>query len=630
MAVVPAIGFFELILIPLLGLGGIILPGGVPPLPEDPALIRAVPADAILAVQWFGGTEPNPQSANATERLAANPEIKALVGTVIEAFHKTARMEAPPEIAQGVKSGLDILGLLAARPGCLYVSRLDLPPAQPNIAAGIIVNAGDKAAEAGRLLREIENLVLAQMSDGGRRPAAATSDVNGVPFRSLPLPPPVPPVAWGFSGEYLIVAAGDGTPARMLEALKAPKGLGATAAFAKMHAAVKTPAPVSRFYLNVEAVLAKITAMGGPEAAGALNALGLTSIQAVVAETGLEGAGVASKTLVAVKGVPSGLLRLCEGAPLADSDLALIPGDATIAAAFRLDAETIYNEFLTSLGTFDPRARDEFLREVPHGLERELGLSVTDDILRPLGDTWCLWSAPSDGGLLFTGLTLAVTVKDRERFQKTLDKIAGLMRREMGEPRGTGDRRPRRGLFLESTTCRGVAIQYLNSIGEEFPVAPAWCLTDTHFSISLFPQMLKTALARGAAVESSLARQTALKDRGGALALTYADTPSIFRMLYPLAHPLAQILCGKLQREGIDVTIASLPTAAGILPHLGPEVSTVARTDQGVLMITRGTVPSAGPVLGLMLPAMTVLGFRTVHAPVQQPTPLRAMGAHAR
>jgi hypothetical protein len=47
-------------------------------------------------------------------------------------------------------------------------------------------------------------------------------------------------------------------------------------------------------------------------------------------------------------------------------------------------------------------------------------------------------------------------------------------------------------------------------------------------------------------------------------------------------------------------------------------------------MITRGTVPSAGPVLGLMLPAMTVLGFRTVHAPVQQPPPLRAMGAHAR
>ncbi len=629
MAVAPAIGFVELILIPLLSLGGIILPGGVPPLPEDPALIQSVPADALLAIQWFGGTEPNPQSANATERLAANPEIKALFATIVEAFQKAARTEAPPQLAQGLTSALNVVDFISKRPGCLYISNVDLPPAQPSINAAIIVNVGDKSAEIGRFLRDLENLVLEQMGEGGRRPVATTSDVSGNPFRVLPFPPRVPPVAWGFSGDYLIVAVGYGMPVRVFETLKTRNGLGSTVEFAKLRAAVKTEAPMSRVYLNVQAILGKIIGAAGAQGAdmkalGALNALGLMSIQAVVAETGLEGAGTASKTLVAVKGVPSGLLRLCEGAPLAEADLALIPGDATIAAAFRLNAETVYNEFLTSLGTFDPRARDEFLREVPQAIEREIGLSLADDILRPLGDTWSVWSAPSEGGLVFTGLTLAVAVKDRDRCRKTLDKLTGFLQEKMGAPRAMDAQRPRRGIYLASTTCRGVTIQYLNAVGEELPAAPAWCLTDTHFSVSLFPQMLKAALARGAAVESSLARQPALKDRGGALALAYVDTPSLFRMLYPLAHPLAQVLCSKLQSEGIDVTIAALPAASGILPHLGPEVSTAARTDQGILLITRGTVPSAGPVLGMMLPAMTMLGFRTMRAPVMAPAPVRA------
>ncbi len=618
MAVAPAIGFAELILIPLLCLGGGFLPGGVPPLPEDPALMHVVPADALLAIEWFGSKEPNPQSANATERLAANPEIKALLTRIFEGVQKSARTDAPPEVAQMVKTGVDLLTLVSARPGCIFVAGVEVPPAQPTVNAAVVVNIGDKAAEAGRILRDLENFVLDQLASGGQRPAVLTNDIGGVSFRALPLPPPVPPVAWGLSNSYLIVAVGTGTPDRVLAGLKSNAGLAASPAFKKLQASVRTEAPVSRTYINVEAIVGKVVAVAGMQAAGVVNAIGLSSIQAIIAETGMEGPGMASKSFVATKGVPAGILRLLEGAPLAETDLAPIPLDATIAGAFRLNLETVYNEFLTSLSTIDPRARDEFLREVPRGLEQELGLSLTDDILRPLGDVWCVWSAPSEGGLLFTGLTLAVTVKDRERFQRTLDKIVDLIRREGGTPRQGGDRRPARGAYVASTSAGGTTIQYLNVIGEEFPVAPAWCLTEKRFYISLFPQMLKASLARGAAAETSIAKHPALKDRGGALAVAYVDTLTVFRTVYPLLHPLAQVLCSQIQREGFDIAIDALPTAAGILPHLLPEVTTVTRTDDGILSITRGTTPVGLPVLGLLAPASALLGFRVAHAQTVQ------------
>ena len=88
---VAAVGFAELLLVVLLGAGGSPFPAGVPPLEEDPALIRAVPAESILFVEWFGTGTPRGESTNATERLAANEEVRHLVRTVLEAVQSAIR-----------------------------------------------------------------------------------------------------------------------------------------------------------------------------------------------------------------------------------------------------------------------------------------------------------------------------------------------------------------------------------------------------------------------------------------------------------------------------------------------------------------------------------------------------------
>lgn len=594
--------------------GGLLpLPPGVPPLDEDPALMRAAPEGTLLFVEWFGVGEADPESSNETERLAAEPEIRALLDTVESALRAAARSEAPGGAAAFLEAALDLGRNAFTRPGCIFISGVTLPPEDPSVSGGLIVNVGEKASDMARSVREVETVLLEELSRGGGAGPSRMVDVGEARFRELTLPPPAPPIAWGFSGKYLVLAVGAGMPAKIVEGLESGPGLAGDAAFEKMHASVAVERPASRSYVDVAGIIEKAGALGGPGVMGLLDALGLTNVTAMVSESGLEGKGFVMKSFVGTRGVPSGLLRLAEGKPLTDAEMAWIPADATLAAAFRLDAEAIYKEFLTVLGRIDRRAREEFLEEFESGIQRELGLGLVEDLLRPLGDTWCVWNSPGEGGLVFTGLTAAVAVKDRDRLSRTIDRLTEIARQEMGRHGGSG--RYRRGAFIESFTCEGEKVHFLNIVGEEVPVAPAWCLTDTHLLVSPYPQMIKAALARGPSAEKSLAGAPVLKERGKALAVMAADAKSLFRTLYPVLHPLAQLLCSQLQREGIGIDISALPSAAAILPHLGWELSTVERTDAGILMTSRGTLPNGGGALpALLVPAHTVFGI--AHVPM--------------
>jgi hypothetical protein len=404
-------------------------------------------------------------------------------------------------------------------------------------------------------------------------------------------------------------------PGTITEGLEGSGGLGSDATFTKLLDAVKVERPSVRTYVDVAGILEKTLPMWPREARAIFGVLGLSDITALLSQGGLDGKGFASKSLVATRSRLPGILTLLEGSPLEDADLGIIPADATLAAAFRFDAKKAYDEIVRLIGAVDPRAKDEFTRELTREFEREIGLRLVDDLLEPLGDTWCLWNAPSQGGLLVSGLTMAVTIRDPDRAQDTLDRLMDIMRGEMGSARRLGSRRPR-GVFLESTRFQGARIYYLNTIGEEIPVAPAWCLTDRHLLVSLFPQMIKATLSRGAVVETSIATVPEIEGRGAAQSLMLLDAKETFRTLYPVLHPLAQLACAEMQREGIDITIDALPTAGAILPQLGREVSTMTVTDSGILFSSRGTIPNLGPIAGALLPASAgVVGWTASAAP---------------
>ena len=104
-----------------------------------------------------------------------------------------------------------------------------------------------------------------------------------------------------------------------------------------------------------------------------------------------------------------------------------------------------------------------------------------------------MYNSPSDGGLIFTGATAVVGVRDAERLRDVNKRLIDIMRAEMG-PRsrdyGPPDRpyySRRRGATIEEFKHQGHTVYFLNVIGEEMPVAPAWCITDDELVAALGP-----------------------------------------------------------------------------------------------------------------------------------------------
>ena len=139
------IGIWEMIILFGLGLVSIPMPFSVPPLPEDQNLLRAAPAETIAYFSWFGRANANPQSHNKTERLAAEPEVRELVLTVAKAIRRAWEIEARDDFEHATEC-FNMLAMLSERPGCVFLSGVDLPPTPVSIRAGLVAHLGARAA----------------------------------------------------------------------------------------------------------------------------------------------------------------------------------------------------------------------------------------------------------------------------------------------------------------------------------------------------------------------------------------------------------------------------------------------------------------------------------------------------
>ncbi len=64
-------------------------------------------------------------------------------------------------------------------------------------------------------------------------------------------------------------------------------------------------------------------------------------------------------------------------------------------------------------------------------MEGQPGLKLREDVLQPLGDTWCIYSSPGEGGLLVTGLTAVARLKDPQRAAQSYPKLMGVLKDEI-------------------------------------------------------------------------------------------------------------------------------------------------------------------------------------------------------
>lgn len=328
-----------------------------------------------------------------------------------------------------------------------------------------------------------------------------------------------------------------------------------------------------------------------PELEGILDRLGADQLKGISSVTGLEKTHCVTRTWIELGAERSGLLDIIEAKTLTADDLAPIPADATIAMAIKLDVAQTIQRIVALVAQFEPQAGAEFEREMAQA-EISLGFHVINDLAKSVGDRWCLFQSPGQGGPLFTGWTAVVSVRDSNKLKDVAKKIAALARQEVEQiPQGAQFRQT---VTVEEVAVGGETMYFMNSIGMAIPFAPAWCVTDNELIVSLYPQgITEYFLQRGKTARFAELPQVKARLAENPLSLTYYDSKVIFDSVYPLALMGATMMFGELQREGINLNINSVPPASSISRHMQPASASIRFAADGIEMYSSRTLPIA-------------------------------------
>ncbi len=360
-----------------------------------------------------------------------------------------------------------------------------------------------------------------------------------------------------------------------------------------------------------------------PDLQAVLQAAGMDKATTYAGTVRIVDRGMYSRFRLQTPAPHRGLLLLYAGAPILDSDLEGVPDDTLFAQAANVSPLAVYEETRRALRALDPNT-DRQLQGMLQGISEELGVSVTDDLLAHLGDTWVLASAPSLGGLL-TGTVLSVELTNEEAFRTALDKVLARFQ-ETATATAPGDPRPPASRFRVRTvrTPRG-RVQYLAPVGESLlPIAPAWAIHRKRLYVGLYPQVVQTAIAEPPAPPlTGTPRFQKLRAylTGKPALLSYTDTPQVARHAYPLALVGWTTLANAAGNQaGTPLLPEWLPALSTLEKYLIGHVEGISADAEGILFEGYGSLPlnPAGLLFNLVSSPLSAMGALFESRP-QQP-----------
>ncbi|MCY2926449.1 MAG: hypothetical protein NT031_13610, partial [Planctomycetota bacterium] len=470
-----------------------------------------IPAGALAYVGWAGQT---PAFRGSTlGQFLDGQKTSNLLATAKSAL----KNEIPPRDHPTIDRLWSALEIALCRPAAMVL--LDVRKDEKNpLDLLAVMDLGDQRdAFAGHLdavLRagvERKHWILEPASAGGLNYQQIRMDDKNAPA-----------VAVGYAGSVFFLAVGQGV-VEQFAALSPEKSLKADAAFQAARKDVATDKELLACCLDVAALTKKAKAMmpaaeSAPDAPAsepapdpvdtAMNVLGLAKVTTIAGSISAVDKNLLTQIRLVSPAPHKGLMTLLAGEPLGDDALAHVPADAHLAAAWRLSPEALYNELLEVAKAF--HVRDGFDRD-ERRMQADLGLSVTQDILPALGDTWTLASAPSWGGA-FTGTILTGSVKNPAKAALVTGKVEEFLSRMLMPPAPPADpaamedgmpapvRRPRRGWSIEQRQVAGTTVKFVVRHGEAVPVAPAWAIHQGRLYVALWPQVIESAILRQAPV----------------------------------------------------------------------------------------------------------------------------------
>lgn len=572
-----------------LGLLGVPMPLPLPPMVEDARLLQVAPADCALFVQWFGQADAGPDGAskNRAERLAAELDVRTAIAKLVASTRNSMEYsggEHPK--TQLALSWFDQAIAATKRPGCLFV--VDMKP----FVGGLVVAHGE---QAGPVADAFQKAVARSKGD---REESQAKQIAGVEFQSLPLGQGMDFLCWAAIDGCLVLAIGEPAAKQIVMGLRGEdRGLAGSAAVAGLRAGCKVERPVLRTYAS----MAKIRKQS-PFVEMLWQPLGVQGCEAAMAESGLEGDGWVSRTQLVLP-ERDGVLGKLLAKPLSQDDLALIPGDATIALALRSEEGALEDVAQGVAYSFAGNDMSQFWDRFLVEMERVSGVQLRKDLFVHADDCLVAWSSPRQGGFGFTSAMAAVPLRDGKSFTEGLtamwDKLSGIAPKKAQELEQRRRVRTGRG-YLENFVHNATKVWWVDHADRDFPFGLSWANTDKHFLMGLQPQAMRSAIdasKQPVNFDTALVRKRAVARRGNATAMLYLDLGRLLEQAYGPLMLLFQLQSDEWQSEGFDFELPDVPRLESLTAHLGSELAVLEATADGCRVVRRGALPVFDPLL---------------------------------
>jgi len=567
------------------------------PAPAAPPLADKLPAGSLVYVAWAGRSLTFDGSMFG--QLLNDPGV----GRIFSALRSGLEKEiGEGEEREAFGHAWEMARIAWQHP--LAVALIDLKPGQreplPEMAAVI-----DLGKDVDEFRKHLDGL-LALAKDEVQFTEAAAGQVKYYRFQ----PRGGPQLAYGFLGNLMFWAVGEGVPERLAQ-LAAPKALPADKKFAACMKSVTGKDVQLAYYADVAGIVERLGKLLPPDKGGEggsparqvqklVDAIGLGKVTAAAGAVHVVDRGMYGKARLFSPAPHQGVLLPLAGTPITDADLAGVPEDTDVLAVVKLSPSAAYAELRRAIKAVEPEADQQFAQAMGQ-LEEELGFSLTRDVFPSLGDTWVLASAPSQGGFL-TGTLLTAAVKDAPKLAAAIKKVEARAAQE--GPKG----------LLQTVKEGRTEIRYLalGATGETAPVAPAWALHKGRFYLAAFPQVIQSAVAENG--KKSVAQSPAFRAARGRIAgkpsiLLYANPPKIVEQVYHWALIGWTLAANALTEEtGVPVQPSWLPPMSSIKKYLWPQVCAVSSDPKGITVESYGSLPPVSVVAPLLLNPAPVWG----------------------
>lgn len=545
-------------------------------------LEQALPADTLAIVSFPDlGASAGRFQDTALGKIWREPEVQEFFGPLLEKLRQKAAEAQGGPAAQA-------MGLLDVKFGQIALALLPPDPQSPMpVPRGVLV------VEAREGIQQIEALVgLAEgvlQAKLGLQPMPALVhqgvqiDVVGNPFFSL---------CTAVDGQRLLVTTSQALMTEVIDGLRQPRAgsLAASPAMALLRDRLHAE-PEAFLLINVEAVLNHYEPLlmqkMPPDAAQALDALGLRGLTSVAVGVAFDGAGVREVVSIRAPGERRGLLAFLDQ-PVGEKTLiSRVPRDAMAFSASRLNLSEQYAHLMALVRDVDADTHDQFVAQIG-AFENQYALSIQDDVVDAIGNEMVLYYR------FPTELILLFKVRKPASISKVLDMGLGLAA-SASPPRWRG-----RDAGPCVVTFQGHDVHYAPVRVEDVVLWPAYAIMDDVCVVALAPQTVKSVIGRAGSgpsiLDSSEYRAALGKVSGQHVSVDYSDPRAVVEVAYAVASYGLQWASNQPDFQdaiefGLD--LGRLPRKEAIVQHLFPSVSCYTVDNEGFVLESYSGFPGS-------------------------------------